>query len=706
MSGGASGLIGYIYQQRYVAFRVLASIAMERIDGYDVSQKITDFGIESRASPEGKIWDVRLKLAKGKIQLRECKDTAITLTDRRTFYLRVRKELAAGTAAQDMSVGWVVDAGKQNSDILRHFTEMKDLARNGKLSLPTACSTRVSSARDALDEAVYYLAHTAATDKSNPCTLADARMVLAELTLDEWRMNDLGQSVQLLAANVFASGTGQVILNYIEGTLTEQIVREGAADYTTEGFIAALKTGQIVLALPTILSDLLRNHSAAGFSLEIPLLKWARLHGAPTKEWPLQERLPELQPLESCVVVASVGVGKSVSSQQAFREQSINRDPRHVLRFAAELLDTSQVKAISQLACILCGIAPAWVCIDGLDEIDRDRRGAWQQTINSLLAVPNLTIVITAREEVIAAYQWLQKLTDLLRQHRLQKLSVEQVQDAFRAEGLPVPSNLSLLKALQTTFLFALYAKVVTPGDMPLSDSGEVTAFQVIETFWKRAVVAESTGQRLVGDEGRSQQAKREALAYLVQRTISGTVPIPRDAIGDRASDGLEMLVREGVLLTQGSHAVNWIHDWLQEYAIIDWIAGKTSTPTSAALVTAFGEIETDHVARKAATAGLKWTVAHQEWGTPQDYLVELWTRHRRLAREVLALLIEGSTSLLSLAELPFELLLEAIEQAIVMRASQWEVQIAGLPIEMFTGQDGVRLNDAASRYDLGVCRA
>jgi len=613
--------------------------------------------------------------------------------------------LAAGTAAKDLSVGWVVDATKQSPAMLRNLADMKSLIDNGQLTIPSSCPRRVDSASDALQEALYYLAQATASSKTQCCALDDARAILAGLTVDQWRMNDLDHSVQLLAGGAFASGTGLAILKHIEGELTDRICRYGSAEYSTQGLLDTLKTGRVVLAAPADLARLLRFHSAAGLSLDIPIVKWARLEGEPTKEWSLQERLPELRQAESCVILAAVGVGKSVSSQQAFRDQSRLRDPHHVLRFTAGSVDRAQLDAILQLACILSGIAPTWISIDGMDEVAREQRESWQRTIYNLLALPNLTLVLTAREEVLLAHQWLQKLTDVLRSVPLRPLSVEQVQDAFRDARLPVPRSSALVQVLQTAFLFSLYAKVVTPHDIPLSDSGEVTAFQVIEAFWNRAVTAESSGQRLVGEEHRSQQAKREALAYLVEQSLGGAMAIPRGGIVDRVSDGIEMLVREGMLLPQGNHAVQWVHDWVKEYALVDFLASKISHPSASNLVAAIGELRVDYVARTAAIAGLKWTIAHPRWGAAQEYVVEIWNTHRGLAREVLIVLIEGSSSLLRLESLPLELLIEGIEQAVVIRAAQWEPQIMDLPMELFGGRDGAKLNDVVSRYGLEISR-
>ena len=60
MNGGASGLSGYIYQQRYLAFQILSSEAASLLPNYSAPMKIQEFSIEGRTGEDGPAWDVRL----------------------------------------------------------------------------------------------------------------------------------------------------------------------------------------------------------------------------------------------------------------------------------------------------------------------------------------------------------------------------------------------------------------------------------------------------------------------------------------------------------------------------------------------------------------------------------------------------------------------------------------------------------------------
>jgi hypothetical protein len=118
-------------------------------------------------------------------------------------------------------------------------------------------------------------------------------------------------------------------------------------------------------------------------------------------------------------------------------------------------------------------------------------------------------------------------------------------------------------------------------------------------------------------------------------------------------------------------------------------------------LLQAIETVTVDHVARTTATAGLKWVIAHPEWGTAQEYLLELRRRRPGHASDVLAVLVEEDDRRLTLAALPVPLLIEVIHQARVLRARQWREQVAALPLTLFAGDDGEHLQAVATQYEV-----
>jgi hypothetical protein len=354
---------------------------------------------------------------------------------------------------------------------------------------------------------------------------------------------------------------------------------------------------------------------------------------------------------------------------------------------------------------MLSGVSATWLAIDGLDQIPPPMQQAWKQTLHRLLIIPNLTILITAREEVVAAHGWMQELLSTLPEIRVDELSDKQVETAFRQVGLQPPRNRALLDCLKNTFLLSIYAQTVNEHEMPLVERGEVTAFTVIEAYWRRRVTAESQGMRAAGDPSTSAASKREAAAYLADRTLAGDLVIKRPAGGGAVSAGIESLCREGVLLDRSTSTVMWSHSWLREYSAIDCLVGRIPLPNVNTIAADVCAIDVDHAARDAAVGGCKWILAHRNLGQVEDYLSALYRRTRGLAREALAILLEDSPAHLQLANLHPELLNEALCLATAMKASQWSDQVASLPDSLFTGPGGPQLSRAVLRYESEVIR-
>jgi hypothetical protein len=701
MSGGASGLTGYIYQQRYLAFQVLASVAAGNLPGYPAQLKIKEFAVEGRDEPDAPAWDVRFLLEDDSVHLRECKDTAITKTDRAIFYRRIRQELQAGTAASRLTVGWVTDPDKQGN-ILDHFAGMAALAASQPLAVPANCPDQVRSDRAALEEAIYCLCSPPTKDEPAPAlSLNDAKDILSRLSVERHRMSDLGDAVRLLAEGVFEGGTGEAIDRYIQGEFSVTITRDKKARYTVTAFLEAVNVGTVALQTPGPMAALLRFNSGVASGPEIPDVCWVRLPGAPRKLWSLQERLGETS-LPACLLTASIGGGKTVTSLQAFASERTRRNGHHVLRVAARDLDKENTDALLKLACVLCGLAPTWLSADGLDEVRRDRREEWSLLTRRLLCLPGLTSVLTARQEVVAAHPWLQEIG--LPERPLDRLTEAQVSEEFRCVSLPVPANRSLLDVLRTPLLFSLYARVVTPEDMPLAESGEVTAFGVIEAFWRRTVLQASVGHRSPGDGDRSQHPKRLAAEHMVLQTLEGNTLLRPGSCSAVVAEGYETLRREGVITSPGTHAYRWAHDWIREYAIIDYLVSTTDNQTLDWLLDEIATIPVEHVGRTAAVAGVKWLIAHSDWGQPQAYLLRLWERNKGYARDVLVVLVEEDARHLVLDQLPAALLAELIDQARLLRAWQWRDKVAALPDAKFLEDEG-RMQSVATAYELEVVK-
>ena len=386
---------------------------------------------------------------------------------------------------------------------------------------------------------------------------------------------------------------------------------------------------------------------------------------------------------------------------QVFDDERTRRNGHHVIRVEALDLDRDTMDVLLRLVCILCGLAPTWLCIDGLDEVRSDCRDKWKLLVRCLLSLPDLMLIATARQEVVAAQLWLQDIG--LQERILPRLTERQVSDEFHRVRLPVPENPSLLDVLRTPQLLSFYARVVTRDDMPLAQSGEVTAFQVIKAFWQRTVLSASVGHRSPGDADGSQHPKRLAAEHMLQQTMDGELCLRPGSCAPDVADGYENLRREGVIVRETTYAYRWIHDWVRDYAIIDYIISNISNLNVASLLDQVTSVRVEHVARTAAVAGVKWIIAHPDSGTAQDYLLQLWARNRGHASDVLAVLVEHGSRYLMLNDLPAVLLADLIDQARLIRAWHWRDQVSTLLAGKLLEDEG-RLHNSVTAYELEAC--
>lgn len=706
MSGGASGISGYVYQKDYAAFRLLSSEAIRLLDNESASGCIDSFCVEGSATSDGTVWDVTWILANGQVHFRECKDTEIKSLDRIQFYRRVRKTIGAGIDPTRLTIGWVTDPEKQDG-ILKHWTGMRGLAAQANHNQSSTPPQRVDSALKSLQEAIYYLCTEADYDAgAPPLTMNQASAILARMAVDCYRAADLALAVGDLANSLFERGLGSAIRQFIQGLFDTVIQTQREARYSRNEFLQLINSGQLALTLADSFRTIIRFHSAL---CQVPIVSgivWAHF----TKQvknsriWTLQERIPSFDHTVSCVLIASMGIGKSTFAQQAFCIEAGRRSSIHTLCLDAGDTTAETISALPMLCLLLCGAAPTWIAIDGLDQVARSDLPAWKEAMIRLQRIQNLTLLLTVRAEVVGNNEWIQRLIASIGEVQLKPLSDTQIDDAFIEMNLTAPSNQALRLCLRNSFLFSVYARTIKPDDMPLTNSGEVEAFSVINEFWKRNVVSESSGLRLAGEENSSHVLKCAAISYAVGETLAGRDIIQIDYGRTDLAQGIAMLCNEGVLVRNNTTtAVKWAHAWFREYAIVDHLLGELTTQTPQAMAEAVCGVSVDHVARDAANGCCKWLIANSSSSAVGKYLETIYASRKGLASEVLFDLVDGNPQHLALNSLSPRLLIETIELATLRGAWQWQAQIDTLPSSKFATSHGLELQRAVIDYETKV---
>ena len=159
MSGGAGAQSGFVYQNDYAALQILGSEAKRILAPDDSDGCISSFTVEGPNVLDGPVWDVAWTLKCGDIHVRECKDTAITRSDRERFYRHVRSEVAKGIDAAKLNIGWVTDPTKQDGHILEHLARMGQIDPSDIDGSDHSRPHEVDSPLAAIREGLFLLTH-------------------------------------------------------------------------------------------------------------------------------------------------------------------------------------------------------------------------------------------------------------------------------------------------------------------------------------------------------------------------------------------------------------------------------------------------------------------------------------------------------------------------------------------------------------------
>jgi len=689
---GAAAVAGFVYQQDYCAFVLLASESRRLLALAPATDCVESFTCEGRFDENGEVWDMSWHQRSGEIAFRECKDTEITKIDRKIFYQRIKREL--GQFDHDkVSIGWVTDPSKQKTAILQHFKSMRRLCDDGEYAgvlLDDSPPNSVTSGKKAFQEAIYWL--TKPESDETALTVDEAVSLLKTLSIDEVSADSLSTLVQDIAIGLFESGSGQSIRRLIQGTLATKIQQDGSASLTTADFLSGLNVALLDLHLQGELRDIWNYYQGATTCRDIKGIRWTFRGDLAEKLWTLKERTPDWVAGSDCVIVSSTGAGKTTVSKQIVGSIIDNAPAAIVLRFEADKLNVNSINLIPRLALLLTGFRSSHVIVDGLDQIPQSTVTSWRQTIHRLRLIPSVNLILTARQEVLVAHDWLNELVSTVGELRVAELQESEIATEFVRVGLPAPQNRQLVRALRNPFLFSIYARTVTETDSLFSPSSEVSAFDVIEQYWRTRVRPSSSGLRAAGALDNVHE-KQQAIDLVVDLTLRG------ERFFSMTHSGLETLRREGVLEHHHSK-VKWSHEWLKEFALTQHVLSGLAEFSPSALAAWIAQVANDDAARTIAVGGAKY-ISSRHSNLLADYLGELERMASGCARDALSMMLEGSPNSLELASLTTSLLADALQFCIQMKYPQWYQQVIELPDSVFATPDGPELQQLAMKYEL-----
>jgi len=97
---GAEAVAGFVYQQDYCAFVLLASESRRLLALDSATDCVESFICEGRVNENGEVWDMSWHQRSGEIAFRECKDTNITRLIEKSFIGESRENSGKAIATE------------------------------------------------------------------------------------------------------------------------------------------------------------------------------------------------------------------------------------------------------------------------------------------------------------------------------------------------------------------------------------------------------------------------------------------------------------------------------------------------------------------------------------------------------------------------------------------------------------------------------
>ena len=700
--GGAEAQAGFTYQKDYAAYQLLSSELLRLLETTGVAP-IASFVVESR-SRNGGSWDFEWSQENGSLHYRECKDTKIKKIDREVFYRRVRKQFENRTIGPQDTIGWATTSLKQGNT-LRHF---QWIANNSDYDFGDASydpNLRVASRERAFREAIYFLCEETGSDDDGetPSLLSekDARKLLGRLKVEVFHSTDLASSVEDLAENVFEHGSGVALRKFIQGEFATEIQTSGEARYERSQFLEKVGGCELSSRLTGVFKEMVRFNGGSSISTPQPI-RWDNINQAPSRLWGIEERLPAFNIHQSTLVQGSTGVGKSTFLRQIGKLQAQSKGNLFTLHFDCSAMSVEMVNVLPALCAALSSINSTWIGLDELDQIAEKNFQVWRNCFSRLQQLAQLTILTSLRSEIVDLHDWIQSLASSLGSKIIAPLTIPQVLAEFEAVGLPTPKNKSLLKLLRNPFLFSVFAKTLESSESLFDNDTDVSAFRIIEEFWHRRVNSVSVASRLVGEASKSPICKRSAVSFLGQQTKDGT-ELMHESENPDAMNGIQMLVREGVVEAFPGSRYRWKHAWFREFALVETIHGIATDDSPCSLANVVCEIEHVYVARDATKGIYKSLLARNTPEYSMSFLDRVFAMRAPLARTLIEDVVLGDPRHVELCSLSPALLIEFLEMATVQDCDHWLPQLSELPDEFYSGEFGGNVLRVVNAYESKV---
>lgn len=544
----------------------------------DISRCPVRFGVEAATTPAEAepTWD-SLVIEDPRKRVIEVKSGEVDAKDRRTFWQRIRKEVARERIDETSPV-LVVDPSKiGNCESFRELTKVA-IAHSGS-PLPAEAPARVADSSSLLDEALWWMC-VAPEDQVAACpplSATDALEILRRFELVELEAYQLESEVSAHLEVLFPQLLVETSARLLRGWLDERATAPNLNDRkfslvellrVVEGFdqCAALKPSQ--LAKWRTLWKELRQQQLARSS--------GRLGQTGAALQPNESQPDILKQINQGSSSRILFLGEGGAGKTTLLNQLANNHPesRTLLVWAngvsepeLELLAES-LRFQSALCSLGSGEEAVNVMVDALEEADAPKREAWARLLSRSVGLPHVYAVATMREADFRGDGKVRAQLPDWREVTLRMWPEQIVRNLLVSVGHSQFSP-AVLQLLRRPILLDLYWRtfVESPAATPPVPGEAMTRHGLLRAFWLNRLLHSVRHQHL-GDV-----AGRCATVFAAAANTLGVFPeagLDLAAVAALLSEGV--LVKESGLQTR----VQFRHPFLRDFAFAQWcLAGE-----------------------------------------------------------------------------------------------------------------------------------
>lgn len=583
---GQISRFGFRYQDLYLLRLVLEKIKDELISKINNTANLSSqlkFGVEAEVGQ--KDWDI-LIIKDKKHELIEVKSGEVTKDDRKTFWLRLRKELNnSGNKPEEIYPILVI-----SDPTITAYNEIKSLSQKTNfdgIKIPTQEINRISSDESLVEEALYWLSGVTIESKKNnkdqeikkdhgitvpeiTAKKALSRFSLREIPKDKLE-SELENAISLLGTNI----EEKVIRQQLEGWLSNKaVLKENEKHFFTiqdlKNEVSLLK--KFIDLSPEVIKEAGRiKGEYAKYCVETWKNKINDINGL--KKYDLAEIQTKINSIDweiqssSKIILGESGSGKSISLFELYNK--ISKIPNtEIIPFFIKDLKTDLFKnAIEVLTNLsLMNNKKVFILADGLDEISPKNSEKILHILDILRISSNIVCIASCKK---VDWESRSKLREQAKQWdsiELNEWETKIIENEIKDLNLKDNVSQGLKQLLHNPFYLDLFIR--TFKDSKISTITLQTRHELLKSFWETKVISDDKFERI------------DLLSKICDSFSKSDNWIPK-GLSNKEQQNLYYFISTGLFFNPNARgSIVFRHPLLRDFAMSQWLLSNEDLET------------------------------------------------------------------------------------------------------------------------------